>query len=78
MTLTFKNRSFYVDKDLAYEYERRVRPLDSAGIDYIFVAFELDVFSDKIEDEFSDALMEELDVAAHLPKALAEYFSKYG
>ena len=70
--VTFEGRTFYIDKKIAEEYTSKVRPLDEDGVEYIFIAFDLDISSTSLEAEFTDALMEELDVAAHLPKALEE------
>ena len=70
MTLQYKHRSFNIDTELAREYERKVRLLDGDGIEYIFIAFDLDILSTGLETEFTNALKEELDIAAHLPKAL--------
>ena len=70
--LTFKNRAFSIDKDLADKYEKTVRPLNENGINYIFSVFDLDVLSEQIEQAFSNALKEELKVAFELPTALEE------
>ena len=70
--LTFKNRTFSIEKALADKYERMVRPLNENGINYIFSVFELDVSSEQIEQDFSNALKEELEVAFELPTALEE------
>ena len=71
--VTFEDRTFYIDKKIAEEYTNKVRPLDRIEVlRYLFVAFDLDISSDNIEEEFTDALKEELDIAAHLPKALEE------
>ena len=69
--VTFRDRTFYIDKKIAEEYTNKVRPLDRIEVlRYLFGVFDLDVSSDNIEEEFTDALKEELDVAAHLPKAI--------
>lgn len=69
--VTFEGRTFYIDKKIAEEYTSKVRPLDNIKIlRYLFGVFDLDISSDNIEREFTDALMEELDVAAKLPHAI--------
>lgn len=71
--VTFEGRTFYIDKKIADEYTNKVRPLDRIEIlRYLFGVFDLDISSDNIEEEFTDALKEELDIATHLPKALEE------
>ena len=70
MILQYKDRSFNIGAELVREYERKVRLLDEDGVEYIFIAFDLDISSTDLEAEFTNALKEELDVAAHLPKAL--------
>ena len=70
--ITYKNRIFSINKDLADQYEKNVRPLNENGINYIFSALDLDIMYEQIEQDFSDALKEELEVALELPTALEE------
>lgn len=69
---TYKNKTFSIDKTLADEYKKLVRPLNENGINYIFSAFKLDASSSQIEQQFTNALKEELGVAYKLPEALEE------
>ena len=52
-------------------YKYKVAPLDNIEIlKYLFSSFDLDVSSDTLENDFTDALKEELDVAEKLPGAI--------
>ncbi len=69
--VTFEGRTFYIDRKIAEEYDKKIRPLDNiAVLRYLFGAFDLDVSSDTIENDFTEALKEELDVAEKLPGAI--------
>lgn len=61
--ITYKNKTFSINKDLVDKYEKYVRPLNENGINYIFSAFDLDIMSEQIKQDFSDALLEELEMA---------------
>ncbi len=81
--LSHESVSFYIDKELKTEYEKKVRPLDAAGINYIITCFKIPCVSTNPEDIaklFEEALKdeikvgEEIDVA--LKKAISEGFFK--
>ena len=72
MIIKILSKEIRINDELVNEYEKIVRPLNQNGIDYIISAFDIDVSSDHIEQIFSNALKEELEVAHELPEALEE------
>ena len=69
--INFEDRTFYIDREIAEKYDKEVRPLDNIDVlKYLFVAFDLDISSDTLENDFTEALKEELTVAKELPGAI--------
>lgn len=60
----YKSSVFYIKRTLAEEYEKEVRPLEEAGVNYIFVAFDIPFNAlcyIGVVNAFEDALIDEIE-----------------
>lgn len=68
--IIYKGKTINVNIDIYTNYCKKVREVNNKTMDYLFLAFDIDINSDKLNEDIEKAMSEELEVANNIPSAI--------
>ena len=68
--IIYKGKTINVNIDIYTNNCKKVREVNNKTMDYLFLAFDIDINSDKLNEDIEKAMSEELEVANNIPSAI--------
>lgn len=68
--IIYEGKTINVNIDIYTNYCKKVREVNNKTMDYLFLAFDIDINSDKLNEDIEKAMSEELEVANNIPSAI--------